>query len=149
VIALAAGVLEGSGLGDNGVAAMMTRGLGEMARLGLASGARLQTYLGLAGVGDLMVTCRSPHSRNHRAGRLMARGLAVPAIRTEIGQAIEGFRTAPVVRDMARAAGVDLHICEAVAEVVADDTPLADVVRRLMSRPPGLEFSSANEFELV
>lgn len=148
VIAIAAGVLEGSGMGDNGVAAMMTRGLGEMARLGLAHGANLQTYLGLAGVGDLMVTCRSPHSRNHRAGRLLAAGRSVDEIRAEIGQAIEGFRTAPIVRDMARDAGVELHICDAVAAVVADATPLADAVRQLMSRPPGMEFASSHEFEL-
>lgn len=148
VVAIAAGVLEGSGMGDNGIAAMMTRGLGEMARLGLASGAKLQTYLGLAGVGDLMVTCRSPHSRNHRAGRMIAEGLAPDEIRTRIGQAVEGMRTAPIVRDMARAAGVEMHICEAVADVVEHGVELSDVVRMLMSREPGDEFAHDREFSL-
>lgn len=142
VVAIAAGVLEGAGLGDNAVAAMMTRGLGEMARLGLAYGARLHTYLGLAGVGDLMVTCRSPHSRNHRAGRMLAEGMRPADIQAQIGQVVEGMRTAPIVSDMARAAGIEMHICDAVAQVVAHDVPLADVVDDLMSREPGLEFSA-------
>jgi glycerol-3-phosphate dehydrogenase (NAD(P)+) len=146
VIAIAAGVLEGSGLGDNAVAAMMTRGLGEMARLGLAHGARLQTYLGLAGVGDLTVTCRSPHSRNHRAGRMLAAGVTPTQIRHDIGQVVEGMRTAPIVRDMARAAGIEMHICSAVADVVEHELDLADVVRHMMSREPGAEFASDDEF---
>ena len=148
VVAIAAGVLEGSGFGDNAIAAMMTRGLGEMARLGLANGAQLQTYLGLAGVGDLMVTCRSPHSRNHRAGRLFAKGLAPEEIRAEIGQVVEGMRTAPIVLDMARERGIEMHICEAVAHVVAHDAPLPEVVRNMMSRQPGDEFTSEREFSL-
>ena len=146
VVAIAAGVLEGAGMGDNAIAAMMTRGLGEMARLGLAYGAQLQTYLGLAGVGDLMVTCRSPHSRNHRAGRLLSQGKRIADIREEIGQAVEGFRTAPIVRDMARAKGIEMHICEAMGEIVEHDLSLQDVLRELMSRPPGSEFASAHEF---
>ena len=148
VVVIAAGVLEGSGFGDNAIAAMMTRGLGEMARLGLANGARLQTYLGLAGVGDLMVTCRSPHSRNHRAGRLFAKGLPPAEIRAEIGQVVEGMRTAPIVVEMARAAGIEMHICEAVAQVVAHDMPLPEVVRHMMARQPGSEFHGDHEFQL-
>jgi glycerol-3-phosphate dehydrogenase (NAD(P)+) len=148
VVAIAAGVLEGSGFGDNGVASMMTRGLGEMARLGLAHGAQLETYLGLAGVGDLMVTCRSPHSRNHRAGRMLAEGLAPDEIRERIGQAVEGMRTAPIVRRMADEAGVEMHICHAVAHVVEHGAPLPDVVREMMSRPPGREFPPGSAFGL-
>ncbi|MCW2956156.1 MAG: glycerol-3-phosphate dehydrogenase [Thermoleophilia bacterium] len=148
VVAIAAGVLEGSGLGDNAIAAMMTRGLGEMARLGLANGAELQTYLGLAGVGDLMVTCRSPHSRNHRAGRLLADGVPIDEVKAQIGQVVEGMRTAPIVRDMARAAGIEMHICEAVALVVEHEVPLAEVVRTMMSRQPGFEFANDREFTL-
>jgi glycerol-3-phosphate dehydrogenase (NAD(P)+) len=148
VIAIAAGVLEGAGFGDNGIAAMMTRGLNEMARLGLAHGASLQTYLGLAGVGDLMVTCRSPHSRNHRAGRLLAKGLDADQVRAEIGQVVEGLRTAPIVRDMAREAGIEMHICEAVADVAQHNLPLAEVARNLMARPPRFEFASEREFTL-
>lgn len=146
VIAIAAGVLEGSGFGDNAIAAMMTRGLGEMARLGLAHGANLQTYLGLAGVGDLMVTCRSPHSRNHRAGRLFADGLKPAEIRASIGQVVEGMRTAPIVANMARDAGIDMHICEAVSQVVEHDVPLPDVVRSMLTRQPGFEFDGEAAF---
>jgi glycerol-3-phosphate dehydrogenase (NAD(P)+) len=149
VIAIAAGVLEGSGFGDNAIAAMMTRGLGEMARLGLANGAELQTYLGLAGVGDLMVTCRSPHSRNHRAGRLFAEGLKPAEIRASIGQVVEGMRTAPIVVDMAREAGIDMHICDAVSQVVEHDVPLPDVVRSMLSRQPGFEFTGEGAFGLT
>jgi len=127
---------------------MMTRGLGEMARLGLAHGAQLQTYLGLAGVGDLMVTCHSPHSRNHRAGRLIAKGMAPAEIRAEIGQVVEGMRTAPIVRQMARDAGIEMHICEAIADVVEHEVPLPEVVRQMMSRPPGFEFAGDREFAL-
>jgi len=148
VIAIAAGVLEGAGFGDNAVAAMMSRGLGEMARLGLANGAHLQTYLGLAGVGDLMVTCRSPHSRNHRAGRMFAEGLSPAEIRERIGQVVEGMRTAPIVAEMARTSGIEMHICEAVAQVVAHEQPLWEVVREMMTRPPGDEFTDEREFEL-
>lgn len=148
VIAIAAGVLEGSGFGDNAIAAMMTRGLGEMARLGLAYGAHLQTYLGLAGVGDLMVTCHSPHSRNHRAGRLFAKGMTPVEIKADIGQAIEGMRTAPIVVKMANDRGIEMHICEAVAQVVEHDVPLPEVVRHLMTRPPGFEFTDDREFSL-
>jgi glycerol-3-phosphate dehydrogenase (NAD(P)+) len=146
VVAIAAGVLAGSGLGDNGISAMMTRGLGEMARLGIAYGAHLQTYLGLAGVGDLMVTCHSPHSRNHRAGRLLAQGLAPDEVRAQIGQVVEGLRTAPIVRRMADEAGVNMTICAAVAEVAEHHQPLPEVVRGMMSRPPGYEFASEHEF---
>jgi glycerol-3-phosphate dehydrogenase (NAD(P)+) len=148
VIAIAAGVLEGSGFGDNAIAAMMTRGLGEMARLGLAYGAHLQTYLGLAGVGDRRVTCHSPHSRNHKAGRLVAKGLGSAEVKTEVGQVVEGIRTAPIVASMAREHGIEMHICDAVAQVVAHDVPLPDVVRDLMSRPPGFEFHDDREFSL-
>jgi glycerol-3-phosphate dehydrogenase (NAD(P)+) len=148
VVAIAAGVLEGSGFGDNAIAALMTRGLGEMARLGLAQGAHLQTYLGLAGVGDLMVTCRSPHSRNHRAGRMFAEGLPPAEIKSRIGQVVEGMRTAPIVQRMAVEHGIEMHICDAVAQVVEHDVPLPEVVRHMMTRPPGFEFTDDSEFSL-
>lgn len=146
VVAIAAGVLAGSGLGDNGISAMMTRGLGEMARLGLAYGANLQTYLGLAGVGDLMVTCHSPHSRNHRAGRLLAKGMNPDEVVASIGQVVEGLRTAPIVRRMALESGVEMHICEAIAEVAEHHRPLPELVRDMMGRTPGYEFASDHEF---
>ncbi len=146
VIALAAGVLQGAGVGDNGVSAVMTRGLGEMARLGLARGARLQTYLGLAGVGDLMATCASPHSRNRRAGALLARGLTPDQVRSEIGQVVEGLRSAPIVRDMARQFGVRMNVSTAMADVAEGHMTLAEAARSLMSRAPTFEFLSDHEF---
>lgn len=142
VIAIAAGVLAEAGFGDNGIGALIARGIWEMARLGIACGATLQTYLGLAGVGDLVTTCSSVSSRNRRAGALLARGFTAGQAMREIGQVVEGLRTAPVVVEMARSVGEDLHICEAVADVAEHGTPLPDVVQSLMSRAPEFEFES-------
>ncbi|MBC7645406.1 MAG: NAD(P)H-dependent glycerol-3-phosphate dehydrogenase, partial [Thermoleophilia bacterium] len=148
VVAIAAGILTGSGLGDNAIAALMTRGLGEMARLGLARGGDLRTYLGLAGVGDLMVTCRSPHSRNNRAGKLLAQGQTVAEVQASIGQVVEGLRSAPVVRRMAVESGVDMHICHAVADLAEHGVPVPELVRSMMRVPPGFEYSQEDQFSL-
>src|SRR6185503_19595837 len=102
VIALAAGAVDGLALGDNAKAALIARGLAEMARLGEACGARPETFAGLAGMGDLMVTCWSRHGRNRRAGELIARGATPDEAAAEIGQVVEGLTTAPVVRDLAQ-----------------------------------------------
>jgi glycerol-3-phosphate dehydrogenase (NAD(P)+) len=146
VVAIACGVGDAAGFGTNGVASLFTRGLGEMARLGLAQGASLQTYLGLAGVGDLMTTVASPHSRNHRAGRLLAKGHTPDEVRAEIGQAVEGLRTAPIMRQMAREAGLSLTICESVAGLLEGAVDLSEIARRALGREPGLEFSSPHVF---
>src|ERR687888_511836 len=98
VIALAAGGVDGLGLGDNAKAALISRGLAEMTRLGLAFGARLETFAGLAGMGDLVVTCWSRHGRNRHAGELIAQGATPEEAASEIGQVIEGLTTAPVLR---------------------------------------------------
>src|SRR5205823_3305560 len=95
VIALAAGAVDGLGLGDNAKAALITRGLVEMARLGEALGASLETFSGLAGMGDLIVTCWHPSGRNRRAGELIARGVSAEQALAEIGQVVEGLTTAP------------------------------------------------------
>jgi len=87
-----------------------------------------------------MVTCRSPHSRNHRAGRMIAEGVPIADIRSKIGQVVEGMRTAPIVVEMAAAAGIEVHIFDAVAQVVEHEMPLPEVVRSMMSRQPGFEF---------
>ena len=105
VIALAAGGVDGLGLGDNAKAALITRGLAEMARLGEACGARPRPFSGLAGMGDLIVTCWSRHSRNRRAGELIARGASPEEAEAEIGQVVEGLTTAPVLRDLSRRLG--------------------------------------------
>jgi glycerol-3-phosphate dehydrogenase (NAD(P)+) len=135
VIAIAAGISDGLGLGDNAKAALITRGLSEMARLGEACGARGETFSGLAGMGDLIVTCFSRYSRNRRAGELIAQGLSPDEAREEIGMVVEGLTTAPVLRDLSRRLGVELPITEAICEVLNGMSAL-DLVSGLMSRTP-------------
>ena len=135
VIALAAGAVDGLEAGDNAKAALITRGLAEMARLGEACGARGETFSGMAGMGDLMVTCWSRHGRNRRAGELIARGATPDEAAAEIGQVVEGLTTAPVLRDLARRNGVELPITEAVCEV-RGGASLSELVSGLMGRRP-------------
>jgi glycerol-3-phosphate dehydrogenase (NAD(P)+) len=135
VIALAAGGVDGVGLGDNAKSALITRGLVEMARLGEACGARQETFAGLAGMGDLMVTCWSRRGRNRRAGELIARGAAPDEAEAEIGQVVEGLTTAPVLRDLSRRLGVELPITEGVCAVLGGES-LSDLVAALMGRRP-------------
>ncbi len=135
VMALAAGAVDGLEAGDNAKAALITRGLAEMARLGEACGARPETFSGLAGMGDLMVTCWSRHGRNRRAGELIARGASPEAAAAEIGQVVEGLTTAPALRDLARRTGVELPITEAVCQVLGGAS-LNELVSGLMGRRP-------------
>ena len=135
VIALAAGGVDGLGLGDNAKAALITRGLVEMTRLGEAFGASPETFAGLAGMGDLMVTCFHPSGRNRRAGELIARGATTDEARAEIGQAVEGLTTAPVLRDLSRRIGVELPITEGVCAVL-EGMPLHELAGSLMGRRP-------------
>ena len=135
VIALAAGGVDGLGLGDNGKAALITRGLVEMARLGDAFGARQETFAGLAGMGDLIVTCWSRHSRNRRAGELIAQGRRAEDAAAEIGQVVEGLTTAPVLRDLSRRLGIELPITEGVCSVLEGQS-LGELVAGLMGRRP-------------
>ena len=139
VIGLAAGISDGLGFGDNAKAAIITRGMAEMTRLGEAFGARPRTFAGMAGMGDLVATCTSQHSRNRRAGELMARGVAANRIEAEIGQVAEGLTTAPVLRDLARERGLELPITEAVCEVAAGRTTPLEAVAALMAREPAEE----------
>ncbi len=135
VIALAAGAVDGLDLGDNGKAALITRGLVEMARLGDAFGARSETFSGLAGMGDLIVTCWSRHGRNRRAGELIAQGVAPADAVAEIGQTVEGITTAPVLLELSRRVGVELPITEGVSAVLSGQS-LAELAGRLMGRQP-------------
>jgi glycerol-3-phosphate dehydrogenase (NAD(P)+) len=135
VFALAAGAVDGLEAGDNAKAALITRGLAEMTRLGEACGARPETFAGLAGMGDLVVTCWSRHSRNRRAGELIARGAAPEEAVTEIGQVVEGLTTAPVLRDLARRLEIELPITEAVCAVL-EGASLQDLASGLMGRRP-------------
>src|SRR5205823_12765648 len=118
VIALAAGGVDGLGLGDNAKAALIARGLAEMARLGEAYGARPETFAGLAGTGDLIVTCWSRHGRNRPAGELIARGASPEEAAAEIGQVVEGLTTAPVLRDLSHRMGIEMPITEGVCRVL-------------------------------
>ena len=135
VIALAAGACDGIGAGDNAKAALITRGLAEMARLGEAAGADPETFFGLAGMGDLIVTCWHPSGRNRRAGELIARGYPPDEAAAAIGQVVEGLATAPVLRDLSRRLGVELPITESVCSVLAGAS-LAELAAALMGRRP-------------
>jgi glycerol-3-phosphate dehydrogenase (NAD(P)+) len=135
VIALAAGAVDGLGLGDNAKAALVTRGLVEMARLGGALGADSETFSGLAGMGDLIVTCWHPSGRNRRAGELIARGETPDQARAGIGQVVEGLTTAPVLRDLSRRLGIELPITEGVCSVL-EGRPLFELAGELMGRRP-------------
>ncbi len=138
VIALAAGGADGLGLGDNTKAALVARGLAEMGRLAEAAGARAETFAGLAGMGDLIVSCWSPVTRNRRCGELVAQGLSPEEAARQIGQVVEGLTTAPVLRRVAEELGVELPITEGVCAVL-DGTPLDVLLDRLMRRNPTLE----------
>jgi glycerol-3-phosphate dehydrogenase (NAD(P)+) len=135
VIGLSAGGVDGLGLGDNAKAALITRGLVEMARLGEALGGQPETFSGLAGMGDLIVTCWHPSGRNRRAGELIARGASPEDAKAAIGQVVEGLTTAPVLRDLSRRIGVELPITEGVCAVLGG-MPLDELLASLMGRRP-------------
>src|SRR4051812_49111399 len=138
VIALAAGGVDGLGLGDNAKAALVTRGLAEMARLGTACGANQETFAGLAGMGDLIVTCFHPSGRNRRAGEMIARGATPGEARAAIGQVVEGLTTAPALRDLSHRIGVELPITEGVCSVLEGNS-LHALAASLMGRQPTAE----------
>lgn len=135
VIALCAGVCDGLGLGDNTKAALMTRGITEIARLGEALGARAETFGGLSGIGDLIVTCTSMHSRNRRAGILIGQGkTAVQAIQ-EIGMTVEGYHAAKTAKELADKTGVEMPIVEQCYAVLYQDLSAKQAISNLMGRP--------------
>jgi glycerol-3-phosphate dehydrogenase (NAD(P)+) len=135
VIALAAGGVDGLDLGDNSKASLITRGLAEMSRLGEAAGARPETFAGLAGMGDLIVTCWSKYGRNRHAGELIAQGRTPDEAIAEIGQTVEGITTAPALHELSGRLGVELPITEGVCAVLSGQS-LTDLVSRLMGRQP-------------
>jgi glycerol-3-phosphate dehydrogenase (NAD(P)+) len=138
VIALAAGGADGLSLGDNAKAALVSRGLAEMRRLAEVAGARPDTFAGLAGMGDLIVTCWSPAGRNRRAGELIAQGASAEEARDAIGMVVEGLTTAPVLRDFSHRLGIELPITEGVCAVL-EGAMLTDLVEQLMRREPTTE----------
>ena len=134
VIALCAGVCDGLGYGDNTKAMLMTRGLTEMARLGVAMGAKKETFAGLTGVGDLIVTCTSMHSRNRRAGILIGQGKDVQTAMKEVGAVVEGYYAAKSGWALAQKMGVEMPITEAAYKVLYEDMPVKEAFSTLLQR---------------
>ncbi len=135
VLAIACGVVEGRGLGQNARAALISRGFAEMTRFGLARGGRAETLAGLSGLGDLVLTCSSTRSRNFSLGVGLGQGRAAAALLADRRTVAEGAHTAPVLRDAAEAAGIDMPITEAVCALLAGNAAIDDVVEGLLSRP--------------
>ena len=134
VLAIATGIADGMALGLNARAALITRGLAEMTRLGTALGARPETFMGLSGLGDLVLTATGDLSRNRTVGRLLAQGMALPQILIELGHVAEGVGTAPMVLQRASALGVEMPITQAVAAVLDGQTTPAQALEQLMGR---------------
>jgi glycerol-3-phosphate dehydrogenase (NAD(P)+) len=134
VLAIAAGIADGLGLGANSRAALITRGLAEIIRLGDAMGARRETLMGLAGVGDLILTCTDDQSRNRRLGKALGQGKRLQAAIEEIGQVVEGFNTAREVIQLSRQYRVDMPIAQQVYELLYEGLPPAEAVHNLLAR---------------
>lgn len=134
VIALAAGISVGLGCGDNTMAALITRGITEIARLGKAMGARLETFAGLSGIGDLIVTCTSEHSRNHNAGVLIGKGYTMEAAMKEVKQVVEGVHSAKATKKLAEKYGVNMPIVEQINAVLFEGRSADDAVANLLTR---------------
>lgn len=139
IIAIAAGILDGLQAGDNAKAALVTRGLVEITRLGVALGARPETFGGLAGVGDLITTSVSPHGRNRTAGERIGRGLAVEQVIAESPAVIEGIPTTKAVLDLAHRRKVEMPITRAVYDILFEKKPPLVAITELMNRPPKAE----------
>lgn len=134
VMAIAAGIADGLGFGANTRAALITRGLAEITRLGLALGGRMETFMGLAGLGDLVLTCTDDQSRNRRLGLGLARGQELEAIQKEIGQAIEGARTAVAVHSLSLEHGIEMPISDQIHLVINRQCNPMEAVQSLLSR---------------
>ena len=139
VIAIAAGIADGLGFGANTRAALITRGLAEMARFGVARGGRMETFMGLSGMGDLVLTCTDNQSRNRRFGMALATTGSTAAAAAAVGALVEGVATAHAVANMARACAIDMPIVSEVARVLDGSTTPQDAVRRLLARDPTAE----------
>ena len=134
VIALCAGITDGLGCGDNTKAMLMTRGLTETARLGVSLGAQRDTFAGLAGVGDLIVTCTSMHSRNRRAGILIGQGMDAQTAMKEVGAVVEGYYAAKSAYTLGRRQGIDMPITEAAYQILYENAPAGETFQALMNR---------------
>jgi glycerol-3-phosphate dehydrogenase (NAD(P)+) len=136
ILAIATGIIDGLGFGMNARAALITRGLAEITRLGLALGGRTETFMGLAGMGDLILTCTGDLSRNRKVGLALSQGKQLDTIIAELGHVAEGVRCAKAVRTLAHAQGVEMPITDAVAGVLFDGNSPQEMVVRLLSRDP-------------
>jgi len=139
VLAIGAGLSDGLGFGANTRIAMINRGLAEMTRLGVALGAKAETFMGLAGMGDLVLTCTDDLSRNRRMGLALASGKTVEQAQQEIQQVVEGVLAAKAVREVAQEIDVEMPICGEIYRILYESVPPADAVRALMSRALGAE----------
>ena len=139
VLAIATGLCDGLQLGLNARAALVTRGLAEMTRFGIALGARAETFMGLSGLGDLVLTATGDLSRNRKVGLLLAQGLALPAVLASLGHVAEGVGTARLVLQRARSIGLELPITECVVALLSARITPAEAVRQLMGRQPAGE----------
>lgn len=134
VIALAAGIVDGLGLGDNTKAALITRGIAEITRLGLAMGGRFETFIGLSGIGDLIVTCTSTHSRNHNAGYLIGQGKSYQEAMDEVKMVVEGVYSAKAALALAKKYNVEVPITEQVNQVLFEGRSAKEAVTSLLMR---------------
>ncbi len=134
IIALGAGVSDGMGYGDNAKAALMTRGITEIARLGLKLGANLSTFSGLTGIGDLIVTCTSMHSRNRRCGILIGEGMGPSEATKKVGMVVEGIYTTEAAYQLAQQVGVEMPITEQIYQVINEKIDAREAVKSLMGR---------------
>ena len=143
VIALCAGISDGVGYGDNTKAMLMTRGLTEISRLGVSLGAKKETFAGLAGVGDLIVTCTSMHSRNRRAGILIGQGKTPQEAMQEVGAVVEGYYAARSAWELGQRQGIDMPITEAAYKLLYEGTPLSEAFATLLQRQRRTETEDA------
>ena len=141
ILAIATGLSDGLGYGANTRVLLITRGLRELSRLGIALGAKESTFMGLSGMGDLVLTCTDNQSRNRRMGLALAKGRSMEDISEEIGQVVEGVKAAKAVHGVAQAMGVKMPICEAVYKLLYEGMSTDDAAESLMSRPSGDEFN--------
>lgn len=145
IIALGAGISDGLGYGDNAKAALITRGLAEIARLGTKLGANPLTFIGLSGMGDLIVTCTSVHSRNWRTGNMLGKGMTLDEALAQMGMAVEGVRTTEAVAELADKAGVDMPITQGINQVLFHGAKAKDIVDQLMTRLPKHEMDDLQD----
>ena len=144
-VALAAGIADGLGYGDNTKAALITRGIAEISRLGIKMGGKAETFAGLTGIGDLIVTCASMHSRNRRAGILIGQGKTMQEAMDEVKMVVEGVYSAKAAMQLARKYDVELPIIEQVNEILFNNKPAAEAVRDLMIRDKKIEIGDGFE----